>query len=581
MGELLNRHRSHWLSILLAAIGSVILALPVIGPLLRNLSQPWGSGDLIAHYIDANTWAPFGIPITTHFGFPAGLDNRYVPGIDITQNLFAWVVSTLTNSPFIGINIVFILSFPITAAFTAAALRMVGLRGPLVIVLAIALTTIPFHFDRGLAHLYLATMYAGVVGVILAIVIGTGLTNGYRRRNYLFAISALTVIAAWSGMYYAAFAIIATTAAVIWRWIHGTTFRALLRLALIPVTIAALTLLAFLPAAIHNITNPPIANFIERDAAESVIFAGNLTQLLLPYGGSVLPGLGRMTTTLNQSMEGLGAAGENTISGYGTFITSAALLTFLIGWAVLIRRRVNTQPLPFLAFLGVVTTWFFIPWGGGFLVASIISPQIRAWGRLTPILLLIVILGAGAVLARTRLGQSTTWRSPTGWIISAILLIIIVVTQVLPFRPSYQQAATKGREFNATLQNYIADVNAAIPEQCGILQLPYVAYPENGIRAPRLNDYEPAWQPLANPNKDYSYGSVKSTQADILAASMGDQPSSNQLAQLPSLGFCGIHLDKRGYTEPAWKRINTTLTRTYGLPVAEGLSGKWVLYELS
>jgi len=222
---------------------------------------------------------------------------------------------------------------------------------------------------------------------------------------------------------------------------------------------------------------------------------------------------------------------------------------------------------------------FFIPWGAGYLFASLITPQVRAWGRLTPVLLLLILIGAAAVLARTRVSLRP-WGSPLSWPISVALIVVTLVTQVLPFRATYTNAVDQGRFIKQEVSAYTAAVNAAIPERCGILQLPYMAFPENGVREPGLNDYEHAWQPLQNPGKDYSYGAIKGTEDSILTAALTDPPSRSQLDQLRAVGFCAIHLDKRGYTDVAWQRVTTMLGADLGETVATGLDGAWLTYRL-
>ena len=562
-----------WWDASAAAVIAFVLSLPVLGYPLLNLNVPWGSGDLIAHYMTVNTWTPLGFPTSTTFGYPGGIDWAYIPTIDVTQNAFAWLVQLITGSPYAGLNLLLVLSFPLVAALAVIAFRLVGAQGPLAIALAVAFTFIPYHFDRGLSHMYLATLYAGVTGVILAIWIGTGRTSTTKKRA--IAIAALVVITAWSGMYYSVFAIALTLTSVAWRWIQGDAIGRVGRYALIPLAIAGASLVAFLPGAIRLLTDPPIINMVERNAADSVAFAGNLAQLLTPYATIDLPILGAFTSTLVESQQILGSAAESGIAGFGTFVTTAALLVFLLGWVLRARRKQSTQPLPLIALLITVGTVLFVPWGAGYLVAGLITPQLRAWGRLSPILLLLFLLGAAAVLAKTARS-----RKRTALVSAAIIVAIVFTSNVLPFRSTYTQAVDNGRFIEGQLRAYTTSVNAAIPEQCGILQLPYMAFPENGIREPGLNDYEHGRLGLANPNKFFSYGTVKGTQEAVLTAALTDPPSRSQLDQLRQAGFCAIHLDKRGYTDVAWQRVTTMLGADLGAPVAEGLDGAWITYRL-
>ncbi len=316
------------------------MSLPVLGYPLLHLGVPWGAGDLAAHYMNASAWSPFGVSSNAHFGFPDGIDLAYIPTIDHTQNAFAWIITVISGNSFAGLNLLLVASFPLTAALAVACLRLVGARGYLAIALAVAFTFIPYHFDRGLSHLYLATMYAGVTGILLALWIGTG--QRATRRWHIPAIVLLILVTAWSGMYYAAFGIALTLTAVAWRWIRSDSGGRVARALLIPVAIAAATLLAFLPGIVRLVTRPPLINLVERSPAESVTFAGNLAQLLTPYISRDIPKLSAFTNTLAESQEILGSAAESRVSGFGTFITTTALIVFLVGWAMR-ARRLNTS----------------------------------------------------------------------------------------------------------------------------------------------------------------------------------------------------------------------------------------------
>jgi len=375
-------------------------------------------------------------------------------------------------------------------------------------------------------------------------------------------------------MYYAALAILFTTPAVFLRWIQRDSARRVLRLATIPFGIAVLTILAFLPGAFRLLTDPPLLNLVTRSADDSVTFAGNVAQLLTPYPGLDLPILGRLSSTIEDSQASLTTPSESAVAGFGTLITTLGLAVFVLGWAARARRKQRT-PLSLIGLLLSVGVFFFVPWGGGYLFASLISPQVRAWGRLTPVLLLLILVGAAAVLARTRVNLRP-WRSPLTWSIAAVVLLATLLTQVLPFRSTYSSAVDQGRYLQSEIIDYPTAVNAAIPDRCGVLQLPYMAFPENGVREPGLNDYEHAWQPLVNRGKNFSYGTIKGTQESVLTAALTDPPTTSQLNELRQLGFCAVHVDKRGYTDIAWQRV----TSTFGTPVVEGLDGAWLLYRL-
>ncbi len=461
------------------AVIAAALALLVFGPIWSDLDGPLGSGDMYATYVNAVDWNWFAFGATTHFGFPEGMQLNYTPTIDITQNSFARMVGIVSGSPFLGINLLLFLSFPLVAALAYLLLRTVSRGGPLAIALATAFSMLPYHFGRGLGHTYLATLYAGVTGLLLAFVIGLGLLprilqDGSRRRRAVtwVLLALLILVTAWSGLYYAAFGVLLGSAAVLWRVIQADRWRDVAASAVAVMSLGFLTVLGFVPGVLTVRSAPPTAALFDRMPIESVTFAGNLAMALIPAPISQLPGMYRYNEAV---YEAIGAApqSENTaLTNFGTWVTSACLVVFLLGWIIRARTgRPARSPLPFIGYLTVVVLLFFVPWGLNYLFAGTVTAQVRAWNRLLPVLLLLFIVGAMAALSRTRVARPGL--VPVG--VALAVLAIVIVEQVLPFRAAYAQGAATGSAALADARQYAAAINSAIPESCGVLQLPYVS----------------------------------------------------------------------------------------------------------
>jgi hypothetical protein len=228
-----------------------------------------------------------------------------------------------------------------------------------------------------------------------------------------------------------------------------------------------------------------------------------------------------------------------------------------------------------IAYLTVVTLLFFIPWGLNYLLAGTVTAQIRAWNRLLPILLLLFILGAAAVLARSRIARDMRIAVPIGLVVLALTL----VDAVLPFRSPYADSVARGSEFSGAGREYAAAAQQAIPEQCGVLQLPYMGYPEFG-KVGEINDYDHFWTSITNPGKRWSYGAVKFTDASVWMSQLPQVPTDEQVSILRALGFCAIHLDTRGYITEQLVPAQQDLRSRYGTPVATALDGTWELYDI-
>jgi len=572
------RVRPLWWEPLWSALISATLSMVVFLPIVRRWSSAWAPGDMLSTYNNSQNWTPLGYSITNQAGFPSGMNLNLFPGVDITQNAVASLIGAITNSPFLGINMVVILSFPLTAGLAAVALRLVGLRGWWAISLAVAYSCIPFHFGRALGHAYLSTMYAAVTGVILALIIGTGRWRDARPAGLSKwgMLVVLIVVTAWSGIYYAAFGLILTSAAVLWRFAHGSSRRETIWNLIPVVAIVGVTVIGLLPAALARL-HENVAGLGDRPAYESVALAGSLAMALLPAPLSLLPRMGYVNEAVLGFIQDAPFSEATQVPNYGTWITTACLL-YAATWCVasLRRRKRGLGDVAFLVFLLAVVILFFMPWGLNSIFAEFITAQIRAWNRLLPTLLLLFVLLGAAALART----SFAGRRIVASVGPALILLIVLVEQVIPFRQLYLDNAARYGRVTDWSYAYAADVNRAIPRECGVVQLPFMVYPENGSVSRRLNDYEHFWQSLTNGDKRWTYGAVRGSESGSRAEGLARAAESGDVVRLTREGVCGIHLDVRGYSRDESRTITTLLSELTGPPVAIGHDGDWLFYRV-
>jgi hypothetical protein len=565
----------------IAAALTTVLLLYVFVPIASQFTQPWGAGDMLSTYVAADNWGIFAYSPTSEYGYPLGMNINYFPGLDITTNLFSKVINVISGNPFLGVNLMLFLSFPVTAAFAVIALRLVNSRGVIAIMLATAFALIPYHWGRGLGHTYLATNYSVVTAVILALLIGTGrFQRALANRNAprLVGIAFLAVITAWTGVYYAIFALILMTAAVIWRFGQGDRAKDLVA-GLIPIVGTGLLIIAgFLPGLLTTMSDPPYAQLSERLPYESVLFAGIVAAALIPAPVFTFGFLEKYNSTITDAVSAAPAFENRVLTNFGTIVTAVAFLLLIIGLLMRARNaswKKSTTQLPFVTYLLAVSTLFFVPWGLNYLFAGIVTAQIRAWNRFLPVILLLAILAAGIVLSRfTKRSIALT--------IAAGGIAATFINSVMPFANIYKVSAAQTTEEAAQAKNYTDAINAAIPESCGILQLPYLQYPENGPLLD-LDDYGPFWFPLTQENgsKSWSYGAVKNTAASTWMAALPEIPDPSDIDAMIQAAFCGIHVDSRAYVQPAAERINADLTQRFGSPIATGKEGKWNLYQIT
>ena len=568
----------------LSAAIALLLSMIVLGPHLGSLDVAWSAGDLLSTYVGSTNWNGLWYRVTDHFGYPLEMNLNYIPALDITQNTFASIVSAMGGSTFLGLNLLLVLSFPVTAALALIVVRMTGLQGPVAIALAVSFAFIPYHWGRMLGHAHLATLYSAVIGLAVVLLIGSGefdrriAAGAAHRRSFIAVVIVMVTVVAWSGVYYAAFTVMLGAAALVWRVAMKASWRTVAVEALPIAGIAAMSFVGLLPSMITRWVAPPLAALSERSSIESVTYAGALAPALMP---TPLPNFFVLEPYRDAVRDILREAGDTEnfqLTNFGTWVTTACFVAMLIGLLLQGRRPVPVRgpvTLGLVAYLSIVTVLLFMPWGLNLIFAELVTGQIRAWNRLLPILLLLFILG-GAITVQHLTGLQ---RKPVAVSVALIMLLVIVVESVLPFRAPTKRVIQAGARSTVAGMAYAQQVNRVIPERCGVLQLPYAQYPEQGP-IESLGDYEHFWVSTTNPRKDFSYGAVTLTEASVWASQLRPLPTPEQIRLLRGAGFCAIHLDARGFERRDRAAMRLELTRRFGGAVATGSEGNWELYDI-
>jgi len=203
-------------------------------------------------------------------------------------------------------------------------------------------------------------------------------------------------------------------------------------------------------------------------------------------------------------------------SNFGSLFTTLALAFAGVGWFWSVRHRAHgatsrepatdvVKPDTNVSFglvglLLATTVLFFVPWGLNIAFAAVVTPQLRAWERLVPILFLLFF--TAAMVAWKSMGLPQRGRRPA--LIAAGCLVVLLFDSVLPYQKYLGVPASGGQRDVCTGEQYANALNTAIPGMCAILQLPYQRFPEWPNHA-GLRVYYAFWPALTNPGKAWSF----------------------------------------------------------------------------
>jgi phosphoglycerol transferase len=581
--------RNDLIDVGITAAGSVVMLLLMLRGLLAKLVSPMGDVDVIGNA--AGISLHWSVP---QFGFPFDMKFvPYFPTFELTQTALAQGFLSLTGNPYLAQNLVWLLSFPMTAVAAWWVFRLLRTPRPLAIALALAATFTPYHVFRAFYHPWLSTMWPAVLGVGLCILVGTGRAprvRGVRLRSQegaaLAGTTLVCLLVAYGGIYYAFFTVVLLGVTLGWRAVQlrpgGGGLPRLIRDAYpVGVVVLAVTMALF-STSLVNAQDPPIRPVAARAPVDSGYFAGNLTFGLSPSPLTWVPGARQVTSPLahavNAKIEG------STYGQFGTVVVSMALVVLIVGLLVRRRRRLKDDSAhidwradsSLLMTLLVAAGAMFVPDGAGYAFAAFVTPAIRSWDRILPMLTTLTL--AAAVALTTELGLLA--RRRTMAIAAAAVIVLTLFDGVLPYHRPIGQQLDQGAARMATGKAYAEAVNRVTPGKCGILQLPFMPFPESPPTG-HLPDYSHFVVAMTNTDKLWSYGAVKYTSAGLWQMRLGNSITSHSLDALRAVGFCGVHVDTRGFDRATLARTVANLTSLLGPPKATGHSGDWLFFPIA
>lgn len=482
------------------------------------------------------------------------LDFPFVSG-DNLQIVLMKTIGIFSSDSALVMNLFFLLTFPLTVVCAFAAARMLDISRPPSALVAVLYALLPFHFIRGEFHLFIAAYYAVPLGAYLILAVLTD------RRPRVAVVAVFAVIVGSAHVYYAAFALIVLAVAVLLQALARRREAAtggVLAIALI----GAVVVVNHLPNAIHQIkhgANPAL----ERQAEESEAYGLKPVQMVLPVEGHRLKPLAKLRERYTEHSGSQLQEGQSQALGV---IATAGLLGLLLaalmalgpGWT---RRSGLALPLSGATLMSLLLGTVG---GGSALIAYLLTPQLRAWGRIS---VLIAFFGLLAVaMAVERLHASRRGRS--GWAVLALLLVVGFLDQTNARSvPDYRGIAATYR----TEAAFVDGIERALPPRSAVFQLPYEPFPEP----------QPAWVPqgmgpydMARPylhSRDlrWSYGLMKGRAGDWQAALVQLPPELTARA-VAAVGFRGLFVDRFGFADRGAHLLERLVRETGGAVAGSG-----------
>ena len=504
----------------------------------------------------------------SQMGAPFGQDLADWPSPgDILHYFAIKVMALFTDDVGLIVNAFWMVTFPTIALACYIACR--GLRVTRVNAVAISLlyAFLPFHFLRGIAHMFLSSYF--VVPLVCMLVIrqlgdepllrvapgaGSLPRRLLHRGNVAGVVIALLI--ATTGLYYAVFAAMLLAFAGV---VRAARDRRLGELAL-PAALCALIgftiVLQMLPTLLHQRANGVNDEAIERSFAGIESFSMKISYLVLPTPGHRIGWFASLRET----------AGNSPISGEGTealgLIGATGFLTLLVFAVMAIAGRtvLARSATTYRALAACTLAIIFVAEVGGFssVIGAFGIEEIRAWNRIS-VFVAFFSLVAAALLVEAVLARKPR-RAFVPVVVAAALVVVGLLDQVSPkFEPRYDDIAAVWNDD----QRFVDNIADTVGPDASVFQLPLARFPEQGPLFD-MADYEHAVGYLHSDTLHWSYGGMKGREArwqqKLAGLSIDDM-----LRDVAIAGFDGLYVDRRGYIDRGFQ-VENDLQKRLGPP---------------
>jgi hypothetical protein len=558
-----------------------ILKLP--GMNLRVPLYYASGGDLLTVSAAAKRMAEGSMFYFPNLGAPYGANWNDIPGDDLLHDFLLKLVTLVTPNFGAAINVFFCLTFLLTMLTAVWVLRHFGISWAAALVAATLFAFLPYHFFRADFHLMLSAYYMvpPIIAVILWIAESrplVGFSRAFGRipfrveRPYGVAAIVIALLAGSAGIYYTFFALFLLAVAGVIAAADQRGWRPLAQAMVICAVMIGAVWINTLPYRIYVHMHGPNPEAIRRGFMGTEVYSLRITQLVLPVTHHRWHFLAGAKARYN-AMMGSPWINENDSASLG-FIGAAGFLLLIV--ALFWRSR--ARRLGILALLNVSAVLLATASGFCMILALLGLYDLRGYNRISVFIAFFSLFALGIVLTALarRLGRYR-WGAPAFWALAAGLIAFGLWDQT-GMTVGYGAQHRIDQNAFAMDDEFVHRIEASVPTNAMIFQLPYMPFPEAGPMR-RMVDYDPLRGYLHSRTLRWSYGAVRGRPADEWCGHTAALPPVEMARKLALGGFAGIYIDRFGYADNA-VALERQLAAVAGAPMVR-VDGRISFFNLA
>ena len=500
-------------------------------------------------------------------GAPTGLNMLDFPMPDNLHFAVMKLISLFSGDYAVVMNLYYLATFPLTAISSLFVFRRLRISYPVAAVGSLLFTFLPYHLLRGEGHLALAGIYVIPLSLLMVIRVlsptpplvkqvegGKGNPGGeaydfWSLRTLGFAVIAVLIASA--GVYYAFFTIFFLFVAGVYAAAIHRSFRRLAVAGIIIAVIFAGLLANLSPNLLYQLENGKNEEVGQRSASMSITLGMTLSQLVMPVPEHRLAPLREIRAEFDKEIGFY--VNENTWVSLG-FIGSLGFVLSL-GWLLYAKGRGRYRDdrrfhmLDSVGVLNLLGILLATMGGISLLVAFFITPQIRAYNRLSVFIGFLSILFVLLVieLLRKKYVSTGVHRLLFFGLLAVVLFGGVLDQTTSAMVPAYHA----NKAAFASDEEFIQRIEASLPGNSSVFQLPFMPFPESfPVNQMQNLDHFRAY--LHSRTIHWSYGAM-AWRDDAWQKEVSAMPAGEMVMELYRAGFRGIYINRAGYADSAYQ----------------------------
>jgi len=544
---------------LLAALLSIAILVWVLQLWNVNPSVPFGYSDdalqvnmLFKGVID-NDWFFH----NEYIGMPTGLDLTDYPAslTDGIHFIIIKIISFFITDYAIAKNIFILLTFPLTTAAALFVFRYLNLSLASSVAGSLLFTFLPYHIGRAAGHTFLSAYYTVPFATMLALWVFaekplffhpdtvTGKIRLHVSRCRTIGAIILCLFIAVGGIYYAFFAcfflLIAGITTLLTKKRAKNFFDAIILVGLISIFV----FISLTPSFYHTYKYGKNKESVVRVPKESEVAGLKIAQLLFPVDDHRVPLFAKFKKYYNETAP---LINENSHAALG--IVGSLGFLILLGRLFIAGRLShdkNIEIIDTLSFLNLSAILLGVVGGFSSVFSYIIDPTIRSYNRIS------VYIGFFSLMGFFLYYEYIFRKYKNTKIVSLFFSVFpcfILILGILDQTPEHIDLNRRIEKHYKQEARFIHDIEALMPKNAMIFQLPSVPFPE--YPAPdKMMDYDHFRAYLHSKTLRWSYGAMKGRETAMWQEIVAAKPADEFLEDISIKGFSGVYLDRFGYPD--------------------------------